>query len=149
MNQTTHPDRPRTIAYRVKRLHLLATQFLDEALKPYGLGRSQWQAINRVQRAGSITQRELQSILQVEPATLSGIVDALVVKGWLERTENPDDKRSKLLRLAADVPARLAEIPDPVRALESRMLEGVSEEERAVVTQVLERMVGNLERARG
>lgn len=144
----THPDRPKSVAYRVKRLYLLASQLLDDALKPYGLGRSQWQAINRVRRAGSITQRELQDILQVEPATLSGLVDTLVVKGWLERSENPDDKRGKLLRLAPDATARLAEIPDPVSAVENRMLEGVSAEDRAVADRVLERMVENLERGR-
>jgi DNA-binding MarR family transcriptional regulator len=144
----THPDRPKSIAYRVKRLYVLASQFLDEALKPYGLGRSQWQAITRIRRAGSITQRELQSILQVEPATLSGLVDALVAKGWLERSENPADKRGKLLALAPDAMARLAEIPDPMCIVENKMLEGVSAEDRVVVERVLERMVENLERGR-
>ena len=134
--------------YRVKRLYLLVTQFIDEAVKPFGIGRTQWQVISRVQRAGLMTQRDLQSILQVEPATLSGVVDALVSKGWLERLENPEDKRGRVLRLTPLGEERYATIPNPVAAVERTMLQGVSAEDRAVVETALQRMIENLEQER-
>ena len=134
--------------YRVKRLYLLVTQFIDEAVKPFGIGRTQWQVISRVHRAGLMTQRDLQSILQVEPATLSGVVDALVTKGWLERLENPEDKRGRVLKLTPLGEQRYATIPNPVAAVERTMLEGVSAEDRAVVEQALQRMIENLEQGR-
>ena len=134
--------------YRVKRLYLLVTQFIDEAVKPFGIGRTQWQVISRVHRAGLMTQRDLQSILQVEPATLSGVVDALVTKGWLERLENPEDKRGRVLKLTPLGEQRYATIPNPVAAVERTMLEGVSAQDRAVVERALQRMIENLEQGR-
>ncbi|NTW29260.1 MAG: MarR family transcriptional regulator [Coriobacteriia bacterium] len=144
-----HPGPAKQVTYRVRRVHLRVSQFIDDALKPYGLGRSQWQVIVRVRRAGAITQRDLQAILQVEPATLSAIVEALVCKSWLERLENPDDKRGRLLRLAPEAAARLVEIPDPITAVEHRILEGVSEQDLVVVERALDLMIQNLERDRG
>ena len=144
----TEARRTSSFPYRVKRLYLLVTQFIDEAVKPFGIGRTQWQVISRVQRAGLMTQRDLQSILQVEPATLSGVVDALVSKGWLERLENPEDKRGRVLRLTPLGEERYATIPNPVAAVERTMLEGVSAEDRAVVEQALQRMIENLEQGR-
>jgi len=142
------PQPARSFPYRVKRLYLLVTQSIDDAVKPFGIGRTQWQVLSRVQRAGTKTQRELQAILQVEPATLSNVVDALVTKGWLERLENPADKRSRVLRLTPDGAARYARIPNPVTEVERTMLQGVSAEERASVEGVLQRMIENLERGR-
>jgi DNA-binding MarR family transcriptional regulator len=144
----TQPRPAKSFPYRVKRLYLLASQRIDDALKPFGLGRSQWQVLNRLRRADSMTQRDLLAILQVEPATLSCIVDTLVTKGWIERLGNPADKRSKVLRLTPEGSVRLAEIPDPVSAVERRMLSGVCAEDRAVVERVLQHMVENLERER-
>ncbi len=108
--QSRHPDR---VAYRVKRLFLLASHALDELLKPYGVGRGQWQVLSRLDAAQGRPQRELQTMLHVEPATLSAIVDSLVCKGWVERAENPADKRGRILHLSAKGAELVSSIPDP------------------------------------
>ena len=74
---------PEYLSYRVKRLYLLISQRIDDALKPYGIARSQWQVLSRVSRAGTLTQKDLQHAMQVESATLTCIVDVLVARaGW-------------------------------------------------------------------
>jgi len=137
-----HPD---YLSYRVKRLYLLISQRIDDALKSHGLGRSQWQVLFRVRRAGTLAQRDLQQALQVEPATLTGILDVLVAKGWLERSESAEDKRCRVLKLSPAGLALLATIPDPYEGVETRMLAGISDAERARVESVLETMIRNLE----
>lgn len=92
-----------------------------------------------------MAQRDLQAALRVEPATLSCVVDALVAKGWVQRAENPADKRSRLLRLTEDGSAVLGRISDPVQRIEARMLEGVSAAELETLRDLLERMTANLE----
>ena len=71
-----------------------------------------------------------------------------MTKGWLERLENPEDKRGRVLKLTPLGEQRYATIPNPVAAVERTMLEGVSAEDRAVVEQALQRMIENLEQGR-
>ena len=136
---------PEYLSYRVKRLYMLISQRLNDALKPYGLARSQWQVLSRVSRAGTLSQKELQHTMQVESATLTGIVDVLAAKGWLGRFESPDDKRCRVLRLTSEGQELMARIPDPYEIIETRMLDAVSEPDREQAQRILEAMIHNLE----
>lgn len=137
-----HPD---YFTYRMKRLYLLINQRIDDALKPYGLGRSQWQALCRVRCKGTLTQKDLQQAMQVESATLTAIVDVLVAKGWLERLESAEDKRVRILRLTDEGRARLESVSDPYELVEGRMLHGVSGPDRAHIESVIDVMIDNLQ----
>jgi MarR family multiple antibiotic resistance transcriptional regulator len=130
---------------RIRRLYLLQAAAINESLKEHGLARSQWQVLSHVSAAGTLSQKELQCAMQVEPATLTGIVDSLAGKGWLERLENPQDKRGKLLRLTAEGTARWERIPDVVARIERCMLVGVSAEDRRALERVVDRMIANLQ----
>lgn len=136
---------PEYLSYRVKRLYLLISQRIENALKPHGLARSQWQVLSRVRRAGTLTQKDLQHAMQVESATLTCIVDVLAAKGWLERLESVEDKRVRVLRLTPEGRGRLERIPDPYETVETRMLHGIAQADRARAAAVLETMIRNLE----
>jgi DNA-binding MarR family transcriptional regulator len=136
---------PEYLSYRVKRLYLLVSQRLNDALKSYGLARSQWQVLSRIERVGTLSQKELQHAMQVESATLTGIVDVLAAKGWLERLESPDDKRCRVLRLTPEGAELMTRIPDPYEIVETRMLGDVSGTDREQAQRVLEAMIHNLE----
>jgi DNA-binding MarR family transcriptional regulator len=142
---TPTPVHPEYLSYRVRRLYLLMTQRIDDVLKPHGLARTQWQVLSRVERAGTLSQKDLQCALKIESATLTGVVDVLASKGWLERLGSPDDKRLRVLRLTPAGEERLAQIPDPYIALEERMLRDVTDKNRAHVLKTLETMICNLE----
>jgi DNA-binding MarR family transcriptional regulator len=143
--QPSTPAHPDFFTWRVKRLYLLMSRQIDDVLKSHGLARSQWQVLFRVRRCGTLTQKDLQHAMQVESATLTGIVDVLVYKGWLERLECAEDKRVRILRLTEDGLARLATVPDPYEIVEGRMRQGVSEPDRAHMEVVLDQMIHNLE----
>jgi DNA-binding MarR family transcriptional regulator len=136
---------PEYLSYRVKRLYMLINQRLNDALKPYGLARSQWQVLSRISRVGTLSQKDLQHAMQVESATLTGIVDVLAAKGWLERLESPDDKRCRVLRLTAEGVELMARIPDPYEIVEMRLLGDVPGPDREQAQRVLEAMIHNLE----
>jgi MarR family transcriptional regulator for hemolysin len=138
-------DTPR-LPHVLKRLYLLQSGTIEKTLRCHGLARSQWLAMKHVHRNGTMTQRELQDLLKVEPATLSGIVDGLVAKGWLERLEHPDDRRCKALHLTPEGEARWHDIPDVVDLVESRMTEGIAERDLKTLQRILEKMTANLER---
>lgn len=141
MNTSPEPTLPR----QVKRLYLLASRTLDASLKTYGLARSQWLVLSSLSRCGELSQLELRRVLMVEPATLTGIVDVLVSKGWVERVGDASDKRVRVVRLTPYGEQRLGEIEDPVARLEAAMVEGISPEEQARFARTVSRMTANLE----
>lgn len=136
------------IASRIKRLYLLMTRCVDDALKPYGLARGQWQVLAHVHEAATLSQRHLQDAMKIESATLTVIVDLLVTKGWLERLPDPGDKRVRLLRFTVEGEARWREVPDPLAGAEEHMLAGLDPAERSMVADVVERMIAGLETER-
>ena len=136
---------PEYLSYRVKRLYMLISQRLNDALKPYGLARSQWQVLSRISRVDTLSQKDLQHVMQVESATLTGIIDVLAAKGWVERLESADDKRCRVLRLTPEGAELMALIPDPYEIVEARMLGDVPGRDREQAERVLELMIHNLE----
>jgi MarR family transcriptional regulator for hemolysin len=136
------------LSNRIKRLYLLMTRSVDDALKCHGLARGQWQVLAHVHEAGTLSQRALQESMKIESATLTVIVDLLVAKGWLERLLDPDDRRCRLLRFTAEGAFRWKDVPDPIARVEESMLAGLEPAERAVVADAVERMIAGLETER-
>ncbi|BCL74874.1 MarR family transcriptional regulator [Jeongeupia sp. HS-3] len=66
--------------------------------------------IEMMYRVGPITQSELGQILNFEKSWISRMVDQLVAEGWVERTPNPQDRRSKILILTEAGQAHAREI---------------------------------------
>jgi DNA-binding MarR family transcriptional regulator len=133
----------------IKRAYLALTNSLNERLRPHDMTYSQWQVLSFLARQpdGCANQRELQCWLKVEAATLTGVIDGLVRRGWLTRTESREDRRVNRLELTG--PGR--EVYDSVspglsESLQARVLEGLSPGQVAVAREVLERVVQNLER---
>jgi len=133
------------LPYRVKRLAALVGLYVDRALKEHGLGRSQWQVLSCLAKAGELSQRQLQSALLVEPATLTGIVDVLAEKGWVDRTEGREDRRVRMVRMTSAGKRRFSTIENPVERVATLILEGVNDAERERFSRTLTRMITNLE----
>lgn len=73
----------------------------DECLKPYGLSGMQWVIIGTVLDAGSKGTRitDLAKKLDTTMAFLTNAVNLLESKGILERVENINDSRSRMVRV--------------------------------------------------
>jgi len=64
--------------------------------KAIGLGvtRAQWRVLMKLSRQPGIRQVELADLLDIEPITLSRIVDRLQEAGLVERSSDPADRRA-------------------------------------------------------
>ena len=138
------------LGHWIKRAYLALSGFVNERLRPHDLTYSQWQVLAFVarQESGTATQRELQCWLKVESATLTGVIDGLVRRGWMTREESADDRRVRRLELtAAGRSAYQAVSPRLSDEVQSRVLEGLSPGQVAVACEVLQRVIENLERS--
>ncbi|WKU44705.1 MarR family transcriptional regulator [Streptomyces sp. VNUA116] len=85
--------------------------------------------------------RRIAQRLKCEPSNVTGIVDRLEARGLVERGPDPDDRRVKLAAATSaglETADRLSESLDFAR----EPLAGLSAEERGVLRDLLQRMLG-------
>jgi hypothetical protein len=94
---------------------------MESVLRPYGLGPAQWHVLYQLANDGPAMQRDLARLLQIERATLSGIVAALVRKGLVDQVPGPADQPDPLavIRAIAFDGADAADLATARRVLQS------------------------------
>ena len=80
--------------------HTLRRAF-DRRASALGVTRAQWKVLFRLTRTPGLRQVELADMLDVEPITLSRIIDRLEEAGHVERTPDPTDRRAWRLQVTA------------------------------------------------
>lgn len=129
-----------------KRLYFASRAAMDSILRPYDLGSAQWYVLYQLAAEGPTMQRDLVRILQVERATLSGIVTTLVRKGLVHQVPDPQDQRQRMLRITPAGRRLWKDLPDPGRLLVDVAFGGTDPEELAVARRVLQAATGRLNR---
>lgn len=109
---------------------------MEAALRPHDLGSTQWYVLHQLATEGPLMQRELLRRLQVERATLSAIVTALVRKGLIEQVSDERDQRQKLLRMTKTGTKLWNRLPD-LHFIHQVAFDGIDKAEIAVAIEVL------------
>ena len=138
-------DYEKSLGHWVKRFYRLSVREMDSLLSPYGLGRTQWYVLYHVNEAGTLPQRALQSILEVESATLTPLVGALIKKGWLRQQPVPGDRRGKILTLTPAGSKHFRAVPNPIFTGRRKALAGIDPADIENACKTLKRAVRNLE----
>ena len=120
------------------REHSSAAQRYAAALaRRMGMGTSELAALEHLEAAGTMTPGQLGGRLSMSPAAVTALVDRLEGRGYAERTPNPEDRRSALVRETekglGESLEHLWPYVEEMRGIE----EGFSEEERAVISRFL------------
>ena len=80
--------------------HALRKSF-DRRAVGMGVTRAQWKVLFRLSRRPGLRQIELADMLDIEPITLSRIIDRLEEAGLVERVADPADRRAWRLHVTA------------------------------------------------
>ena len=78
--------------------HALRKAF-DRRASALGVTRAQWKVLFRLTRFPGLRQVELADMLDIEPITLTRILDRLEEAGLVERQRDPDDRRAWRLQV--------------------------------------------------
>lgn len=126
--------------------HALRKAF-DRRAVGLGVTRAQWKVLFRLTRQPGLRQIELADMLDIEPITLSRIVDRLEEAGLVERLADPADRRAWRLH----VTAKAHPLVEKLRALADEMIAeafaGIDPEDIEITRQVLGRARENASRA--
>ena len=76
-----------------------ATRYAAALAKRMGIETSELAALEHLHGAGPMTPGQLGRRLAMSPGAVTALVDRLERRGHVERTPNPEDRRSALLRI--------------------------------------------------
>lgn len=73
--------------------------YADKEAARYGITRAQWAVLTKVERNEGLKQTELAEQLDIQPITLTRLIDKLCDSGWIERRGDENDRRVNRLYL--------------------------------------------------
>jgi DNA-binding MarR family transcriptional regulator len=120
-----------------KKYFLASRALMEAVLGPYDLGNTQWYVLYRLSGQESVGQRDLTRELEVERATLSAVIAALVRKGLIEQAPDPADRRQKLLHITTAGRNLWKSLPDPMALITEIAFAGVDPADLATMDRVL------------
>ena len=121
-----------------KRLYFASRGVMDAVLRPYGLGSTQWYVLHQLANVGPTMQRDLVTMLNIERATLSGVVTALVRKGLVAQAPDTEDQRQRMLRITRAGSKLWEALPDPIGQILQVAFEDADPTEMAIARNVLQ-----------
>lgn len=137
-----------SVAAWTKRCYFAGRALLDATLRPYDLGSTQWYILGHLASNGPSAQRDLGRALELERATLSGIISTLVRKDLVKQTLSGDDRRQRLLTLTAGGEALWRELPD-LSFIHEAAFGGIDAAELATTIRVLQSATERLQNRLG
>ena len=144
MTQVRKPELP--IGYWLKQADNLLTEQINKAQAANGVSRAQWQVINILNEMGSASQSQVFESMRafVNTPDLDEIIVRLNEHGWVEQSEESKHGVAEF-RLTEEGQRRHTAILATQKEARQRAMQGISQEEYAMVIRVLQRMVSNLE----
>jgi MarR family transcriptional regulator, transcriptional regulator for hemolysin len=89
----------REVAFSINDVARLLKTYADQRARDFGMTRAQWAVLARVERSEGLKQCELADTLDLQPITLTRLIDRLCDGGLIERRSDPEDRRAKRLYL--------------------------------------------------
>lgn len=123
-------------------------RLFDERVRCLGLTGPQARLLLSLARNPLENQVFYAERLEIEPITLTRIVDRLEEAGWVERQSDPADRRARILHLTDKSRGIVTRLRGIVEALSDEMLDGFDAAERQAFALMLERLAANLIAAR-
>ena len=133
-------DLVQELDFLVARTRSIGSGRANLALKPFGLKVRSYSVLSLACSDITPTQRELAEFLALDPSQIVPLVDALEKQGFVERTPDPADRRSKVITATAEGRKLYAKAHRATQESESETLSALSSEERDQLRSLLSRV---------
>jgi MarR family transcriptional regulator for hemolysin len=121
--------RPRSLkrefAFLINDVGRLLRTYADQQARQFGMTRAQWAVLARLEYAEGLKQSELAELLDLQPITLTRLVDRLCTNGLIERRADPADRRAKRLYLTEQARPLMNRLADLGENIMATVLEGL------------------------
>jgi DNA-binding MarR family transcriptional regulator len=134
-------DYPASLIARLA--HTLSSE-LDGKLRPYGVTISQWTLLKQVWQQEGRSQVELQELLDLEAATVTGLIQRMTNLGLVQRRPDPNDKRVQRVYLT-ERGRELKYVTAPLEEVNTRAMQGFTADEQEFFIRLLKRALHNFD----
>ena len=116
----------------IRRLQQISASIFARHMKDVGLDLTspQYAALCMIKDHPRIDQATLAGSIAFDRATIGGVVDRLVTKGYVGRSTNPKDRRARVLTLTPEGEAVVDHLRPVVRKAQNALLPGLTDQER-------------------
>jgi len=140
-------DPRRELAFLIHDVARLLKTYADQKARQYGMTRAQWAVLVRLQRTEGLKQSELAEILDLQPISLTRLLDRLCANGLIERRPDPEDRRANRLFLTPAAKPIVEGLGRLGGELMTTVLEGIESETVALMLEQLGMAKDNLRKA--
>jgi MarR family transcriptional regulator for hemolysin len=127
----------------------LLRTYADQRARQFGISRAQWAVLFRLDRSEGLKQSELAELLDLQPITLTRLLDRLAANGLIERKPDPNDRRANRLYLTPAARPLLDRLADLGSDMMDTVLEGFDRKTVERLLHDLEAVKANLRSAIG
>ncbi|MEO4043508.1 MarR family transcriptional regulator [Hoeflea sp. CAU 1731] len=99
---TTRHIRDHCLCLKTQRVARVLARHFDEAFRPLGLTNGQFSLLNAINQPEPPTMGSVASLLAMDRTTLTAALKALERRGLVAVGRDPDDRRSRRLRLTEE-----------------------------------------------
>jgi MarR family transcriptional regulator for hemolysin len=137
----------REIAVSAMDVARMLRTFSDQRARQFGISRAQWVVLIRLDRSEGLKQSELAEILDLQPISLTRLLDRLAGNGLIERRPDPNDRRANRLYLTPAARPLLEQLSALGEDMMTNVLEGISPAAQEALLRDLALMKDNLRAA--
>jgi MarR family transcriptional regulator for hemolysin len=110
MNTPTPAPSRTSLGFLIGDVSRLLRRDFDRRLAHVGLSQAQWRVLARLSVCEGINQASLAEQIEIQPITLTRLIDRMGASGWVERRPDPKDRRAVRLCLTAKAQPLLSEL---------------------------------------
>lgn len=122
---------------------LLRAYAEKEAVR-FGVTRAQWAVLAKLERTEGLKQAEVAELMDLQPITLTRLIDKLCERGLIERRDDSADRRINRLYLTPAARPLLEKLASLRAEITSLALHGLNEAEAKRLTAQLETVKNNV-----
>ncbi len=121
---------------------------MGRRFKAYDITTEQWAALCRLREQDGLSQKELADRIVKDQPNLTRILDKLEQKGLIRRMDNANDRRAFFIHLTPEGEALLEKLIPVAIEVSIDAFDGFTQEESALLKNLLNRVWQNLESAK-
>ena len=135
------------LLFTLGELQRLVRLYADKQAARYGITRAQWAVLAKVERTEGLKQTELAELLEMQPITLTRLIDKLCDHGWIERRSDDTDRRVNRLYLRKTARPLLGKLNGLRSEITATALDGINPSDAHRLLALLESIKENVRNA--
>jgi DNA-binding MarR family transcriptional regulator len=135
---------PNDFLFALMETQRLLRAYAEKEAVRFGVTRAQWAVLAKLERTEGLKQAEVADLMDLQPITLTRLIDKLCERGLIERRDDSSDRRINRLYLTPAARPLLADLAGLRAEITSLALAGLDAADAQRLTAQLETVKNNV-----